>query len=86
MYEHLLDRAVCVDDLDKAEHARIAILDSLRLLEKNPLLFRKAGSSAFLRELIVPFGGSGYVLLYEVVDAHNVEVLAVRHQLEDDYH
>jgi hypothetical protein len=34
----------------------------------------------------VPFGGCGCVVLYEVVNAEHVDVLALRHQLEDDYH
>ncbi len=86
LYEHLLDRAETAEDLDQAEIARSAVLASLRQLERAPFLYRKVGESAFLRELIVPFDGSGYVLLYEVIDAENVDVLALRHQLEDDYH
>ena len=49
-------------------------------------LTRKAGRSPFLREWIVPFGRSGHVALFEIQDEANVAVLAVRHQLEDDYH
>jgi plasmid stabilization system protein ParE len=86
LYEHLLDRAKTIENLDQAAIARAAVLASLRQLERAPFLYRKVGESAFLRELIVPFGGSGYVVLYEVVDAEHVDVLAVRHQLEDDYH
>jgi hypothetical protein len=29
---------------------------------------------------------SGYVALFEIEDAATVTILAVRHQLEDDYH
>ncbi|MEO8310521.1 MAG: type II toxin-antitoxin system RelE/ParE family toxin [Caldimonas sp.] len=47
---------------------------------------RKAGSSAFLRELIIPFGRSGYVALFEIEDPASVLIVAVRPQLEDDYH
>jgi len=36
--------------------------------------------------LLIPFRGAGYVALYEIKDADHVTVLAVRHQLEDDYH
>lgn len=86
LYEHLLDRAKTIEDLDQAEVARAAVLSGLRQLERAPFLYRKAGESAFLRELIVPFGSNGYVVLYEIVDAEHVDVLAVRHQLEDDYH
>jgi len=42
--------------------------------------------SPFLRELVIPFGGAGYVALFEVEDQRTVTVLAVRHQREDDYH
>ena len=48
--------------------------------------YRKAGDAPFLRELIIPFGRTGYVALFEVEDAATVTILAVRHQLEDDYH
>jgi hypothetical protein len=37
------------------------------------------------RELLIPFGQSGYVLLYEVDSAASVTILAARHQREDDY-
>ncbi|HWH83075.1 MAG TPA: type II toxin-antitoxin system RelE/ParE family toxin [Burkholderiaceae bacterium] len=86
LYEHLLDRATTADDLDLANLARAAILASLRRLESEPFPYRKAGGSAFLRELLVPFSGSGHVVLYEIVDSERVDVLAVRHQREDDYH
>jgi toxin ParE1/3/4 len=36
------------------------------------------------RELIVPFGASGYVLLYEIIN-DTIIVLAVRHQKEVGY-
>ena len=43
-------------------------------------------ASPFLRDLVIPFGHSGYVALFEIEDAATVTILAVRHQLEDDYH
>jgi toxin ParE1/3/4 len=36
------------------------------------------------RELLIPFGAAGYVLLYRV-DGDDVLVLAVRHQKEVGY-
>jgi len=39
-----------------------------------------------LRELIIAFGRTGYVALFDIVDPTEVVVAAVRHQLEDDYH
>ena len=41
--------------------------------------------SSFVRELLIPFGRSGYVALFEIVDAQSAIVGAVRHQREDDY-
>jgi len=38
------------------------------------------------RELIIPFGSTGYVALYEIVSTSKIVVLAVRHQREEDYH
>jgi hypothetical protein len=39
-----------------------------------------------LRELVIAFGGVGYVALFEIHDASTVIIGAIRHQLESDYH
>lgn len=41
---------------------------------------------ALQRELVIPFGRSGYVVLFDIVNQSTVLVGAVRHQREDDYH
>ena len=82
LYEFLLDR-----DMAAAERALEALRKSTEILEEFPFTCRKADpSNPFLRELIVPFGSSGYVVLFEIDDATTVTILAVRHQREDDYH
>lgn len=86
LYGYLLDRATTVEDIDLAERALDAIVDSVGRLSRSPFIYRKAGSSPFLRELLIPFGASGYVVLFEIEDASTVTILAVRHHLEDDYH
>jgi hypothetical protein len=48
------------------------------VLSWSPHTCRKAELGS-LRELIVPFGGAGYVVRFEIVD-HAVVVGAVRHQ------
>jgi plasmid stabilization system protein ParE len=59
----------------------------MALLAGSPFSCRKAApDNTFLRELIIAFGASGYVALFEIDDANTVTVLAVRHQREDDYH
>ena len=55
-------------------------------MQHSPFSCRKAASSPFLRELIISFGGSGYVALFEIRDASTVIVGAIRHQLESDFH
>lgn len=86
LYEYLLDRATDAEGLDLAERALGTIVDSVESLGRTPFIYRKAGSNAFLRELLIPFGQSGYVALFEIEDVSTVTILAVRHQLEDDYH
>jgi len=75
-------------DLDRAQEAIDAIEAALALLARFPFSCRKAAGGAqgpFLRELIVPFGTTGYVVLFEIEHRHFVTVLAVRHQRESDY-
>jgi plasmid stabilization system protein ParE len=56
------------------------------MLEHFPFSCRKASpANPFLRELIINFGGYGYVALFEVEDKKTVTILAVRHQREDDF-
>ena len=86
LYQHLLDRASTVEDLEVAERALNAITMAVDSLARSPFIYRKAGQSPFVRELLIPFGHSGYVALFEIEDASTVTILAVRHQLEDDYH
>lgn len=86
LYEYLLGRATTVEDLDVAERALGAITDAVESLKRSPFIYRKADDDPFLRELLIPFGSSGYVALFEIEDSATVTILAVRHQLEDDYH
>ena len=73
-------------DLDIPYRAVQAIKDGMALLASSPFACRKAGSSSFIRELIIPFGRTGYVALFEIVDSATVIIGAIRHQREDDYH
>ena len=86
LYQYRVDGTETVEDLDMAEAALSAIASSIETLTRNPFIYRKTGPSPFLRELLIPFGHSGYVALFEIEDISTVTILAVRHQLEDDYH
>lgn len=84
--ERLLDFLAPVD-YAAAVRARAAIERGYGFLAEMPFACRKADdASPFLRELIIPFGGAGYVALFEIDDDATVTVLAVRHQREEDYH
>jgi plasmid stabilization system protein ParE len=89
LYDFLIERELARDgggDLDQVERALDAITQGLKLLERFPFTCRKAGTSPFLRELVISLGHTGYVALFEIVNDSTVLVGAVRHQREDDYH
>ena len=84
LYDFLLER-----DLNAAEEAVKAIEEALAILEKFPFACRKAGDGRhgpLLRELVIPLGSSGHVVLFEISGRYVVTVLAVRHQRESDYY
>ena len=88
LFDFVLDRELARSsgDLELAAQAITAIRAGIATLKSSPFTCRKAGPNPLLRELIIPFGRSGYVALFEIVDATEVAVAAIRHQLEDDYH
>ncbi len=73
-------------DLDIPGRAVQAIKDAVAFLRSSPFSCRKVGNSPFLRELVIPFGSTGYVAIFEIVDGNTVIIGAIRHQREDDYH
>lgn len=83
LFDFLLEQ-----DVAAAARAESAMYKGIEALELFPFSCRKADSehgNPFLRELIIPFGIAGYVVLFEIEDDKTVTVLAVRHQREDDY-
>ena len=94
LYGFLLEQ-----DIEAAVRALDAVRRAPGLVRSSPFSCRKVhDANPFLRELIVPFGGSGYVALFEIEGERRantgptdevsryVTILAVRHQREDDYH
>ena len=75
------------EDTAAARLALAAIIKGTELLRQFPFTCRKVDAhNPLLRELLVSFGNSGYVLQYEIDDDQTITILAVRHQREDDYH
>lgn len=88
LFDHVLQRELHspTGDIDVPARAIESIKQASQLLARSPFSCRKAGDSTFVRELIISFGGSGYVALFEVYDSNQVIIGAIRHQHESDYH
>ena len=89
LYDFMLEREMERSgggDLALADRAIAAIHHGFATLRSSPFTCRKADQGPFLRELVIPFGGTGYVALFEISDTDTVVIAAVRHQREDDYH
>lgn len=71
---------------EAARRAGHAIARHFLLLEETPDIGRPIPEMPELRELAIPFGGTGYVALYRHEPADDaVYVLAFRHQKEAGY-
>ena len=69
-----------------AFRAAIVIKKQFSLLEFEPEIGRPLDENPELRELIIPFGSSGYVALYKYEAESNITyILAFRHQKEAGY-
>jgi plasmid stabilization system protein ParE len=75
---------------DIADKAIDTIIKAFDLLGLFPHSCRKASGEVpgvKCRELVIPFGSSGYVAVFEIQEEFDrVAVLAVKHQRESDYH
>ncbi len=84
--DFLVEQALEHGDFDLPLRAVAAIRRELRILETNPYTCRKVSDRPMERELVIPFGNSGYVAMFEIIGEREVAVGAIRHQREDDYH
>jgi plasmid stabilization system protein ParE len=80
----LMDFVEAIDS-GLADRALDAIVRASALLESFPFTCRKASpDNPFLRELVVAFGTTGYVALFDIAGSR-VTIVAIRHQREDDF-
>ena len=87
LFDFLLERAQTVEDAMrtyKAVEAIRAVANSH--LSTTPYSYRKVGQRPTLREIIVPFGSTGYVLRFDIRTPKLVLVIGARHQREEDFH
>jgi len=86
LLDFLLERAETAEDalrgLDAIEALRAAADSHLSI---TPYSYRKVGARPTLRELIVPFGATGYVLRFDIRTPELVLVIGARHQREEDF-
>jgi len=87
LFDFLLDRAETMDDAMRAYPA----IEALRTaadshLSITPYSYRKVGVRPTLRELIVPFDSTGYILRFDIRTPELVLVIGARHQREEDFH
>jgi plasmid stabilization system protein ParE len=87
LYDFLLDRAQTLEELDVADEAvKVIRQAALSHLSTTPYSYRKVGARSTLRELIIPFGTTGYVLRFDIRSPELVLVIGARHQREEDFH
>jgi plasmid stabilization system protein ParE len=81
LYQFLIEQ-----DPAAAGRALETIRKGADMLESFPFTCRKVDlDNPYLRELVVPFGNTGCVALFEIEGEQVVTILAIRHQREDDY-
>lgn len=87
LFDFLPERAETVEEALRA-YAAIAAIRTVAgsHLSTTPYSYRKVGPRTTLRELIVPFGSTGYVLRFDIRTPALVLVIGARHQREEDYH
>ncbi len=73
---------------ERAHQMDPIVRDAVEVLRRLPFVGRPARqqNDPTLRELLVFFGTSGYILLYRVGPGALVSVLAARHQLEEKFY
>jgi plasmid stabilization system protein ParE len=87
LFDFLLDRAETVDHAMRAYQAIEAVRTAANShLSITPYSYRKVGVRPTLRELIVPFGSTGYILRFDIRTPELVLVIGARHQCEEDFH
>jgi ParE toxin of type II toxin-antitoxin system, parDE len=87
LYDDLPDRAETLEEVDVADEAiRVIRQAALSHPSITPYSYRKVGARPTLRELIVPFGTTGYILRFDIRSPELVLVIGAQHQREEDFH
>ena len=74
-------------DWEVTERALAAIRSAMQFLALSPYTCRKAHlGNGRVRELVIPFGTTGYILRFDIRSPELVLVIGARHQREEDFH
>lgn len=86
LQDFLLERELSSEfpDEDILERFHAALERGLDILTFAPHTCRRCESAPGWRELLLPFGGTGFVVLFDI-HHHTVLLLAIRGQREEDY-
>jgi plasmid stabilization system protein ParE len=87
LLDFLLGRAQTAEEAMQAYE----VIEAIRIaanshLSTTPYSYRKVGQRPTLREIIVPFGATGYILRFDIRTPELVLVIGARHQREEDFH
>lgn len=86
LFDFLLERAQTVEDAMRAYEAVDAIRTAANShLSTTPYSYRKVGQRPTLRELIVPFGSTGYVFRFDIRTPELIFIIGARHQRQEDF-
>ncbi|MDS7596422.1 type II toxin-antitoxin system RelE/ParE family toxin [Agrobacterium tumefaciens] len=78
---------IVIYNIETAERAITALRSGLNMLVEFPFSCRRAqGGTSLMPELLIPFGSSGYIVLFRIDGPETVTIAAARHHREDDYH
>jgi plasmid stabilization system protein ParE len=71
-------------NLEAAKRAVIAIRTAIGSASKSPERFRPVPNLPFYREIIIEFGGSGYIARFRHEPGQPIIIVRIKHQLEDE--
>lgn len=86
LFDFIIERELnsSTPNLDLADEALAAIKTAIAILPLSPFIGRRL-TTEFDRELVISYGKTGYVAQYKI-NASEIIVGAIRHQLESDFH
>jgi len=77
-----LRQFLATKNVNAAEKAKAEIVKFLKTLPLRPEAYRPVMDQPFLRDMVIEFGGYGYVARYHYKRGGDIVILRIRHQRE----